>query len=127
MFDLFIQPVYAQLKSWKEEGGITTEKVGDKSYEVANFRAFEVIFKNLLSIIIILAGIAVFVMLLIGGFGLLTSAGNPEKVKKAGGTITSAVIGLVLLLAIWFIFRFIEVFTGVEVTKIKFPIPSPAP
>ena len=127
MFKLFASSAYAQLKTWEEGGGLTATEVAGQEYKVANFKALEVIFSNLLNIIVILAGIVVFVMLLIGGFGLLTSAGNPEKTKKAGGTIANAIIGLIVLLAIWFIFRFIETFTGITITQFEVPGPNPSP
>jgi len=73
-------------------------------------------FKSILHIVIQGAGIVAFVMLLLGGFQLLTSSGNPEKTKAAWGTITYSIIGLVLLVLVWFILIFIENFTGVKVT-----------
>ena len=58
-------------------------------------------------------------MLLLGGFQHLTAGGNPEKTQKAWATITYAVVGLVLLVGIWFILRFIRQFTGVDVTEFR--------
>jgi hypothetical protein len=87
--------------------------------DVATFKSLETIVSNILGIASALAGIAVFVMLILGGFKLLTAGGNPEQVKKATGTITWAVVGLIILLAIWFIFMFIEEFTGVEISVFK--------
>ena len=46
-----------------------------------------------------LVGIGFFIMLLWGGFTWMTSAGNPEKVKKATSILTAAVIGIVIILA----------------------------
>ena len=48
---------------------------------------------------IVLGGLAVFVVLLYAGFQYLTSAGDPGKTKDARDRITSAIGGLVLLLA----------------------------
>lgn len=110
---LFISPVYAQLKEWKDVGGETKG--------VANFKALEAIFSNILTISVSLAGIAVFIMLIVGAFGYLTSSGNPEKIKKATSILTGAIIGLVVLISIWFILKFVEQFTGVTVTKFEVP------
>lgn len=105
--------VYAQepLPSWKGlgEGGVAT------------FKSLETIFSNILTIATTLAGIAVFIMLIAGGFGYLTSGGDPEKVKKSTATITGAIIGLIILIAIWFILQFVEEFTGVRITKFEIP------
>jgi len=91
----------------------------DKVFGVATLSCFECIFQNLINIAIRLGGVIVFIMILIGGFSLLTAGDDPKKVQKAHNTITFAVIGLVLLILAWFILVFIEKFTGVTVTLFK--------
>lgn len=90
--------------------------------EPQKLQFLEVIFENVLNIAVRLAGLAVFVMLLVGGFKYLTSGGNPEAKKKASDTITWAIVGFVVLLLGWFILRFISEFTGVE-EILKFELP----
>jgi hypothetical protein len=88
---------------------------------VAKFKALEVIFSNILNIAVVLAGLVLFVMLIVGGLGYLFSAGDPEKAQKAQGTLTWAIIGFVLLIASWFILRFLKEFSGVDLTKFELP------
>jgi type IV secretory pathway VirB2 component (pilin) len=38
------------------------------------------------------------IFVIIGGYMWMTSAGNPDKIKQARGTLTWAIIGLVLIL-----------------------------
>lgn len=38
------------------------------------------------------------VFIVIGGYMWMTSAGNPDKVKQAQGTLTWAIIGLIFIL-----------------------------
>ena len=85
-------------------------------------QGFECIIQRVFNIIIPFAGIAAFVVLIAGGFAYLTSAGDPKKVQQAQGMITGAIIGIVVTLAIWFIFQLIKVITGVDV--LQFEIPS---
>ncbi len=106
--------VYA-LKDWEE----IDKMVGTEG--VASFKSLEAIFSNILNIAIALAGVLLFVMLIIGGFSFLTSGGDPEKVKKAGGILTWAIAGFVLLIASWFILRFLSQFTGIDLTKFEVP------
>ena len=87
--------------------------------EPAKFEDLNTIFSNILGILVPLAGIAVFVMIIIGGFAYMTSGGNPEKNAKAGATLTWAVVGLLFLLGAWFILRFVKDFTGIDVTIFK--------
>lgn len=54
----------------------------------------------------ILALVAV-VMVIIGGFQWLTSAGNEEKIERAKRVISSAVIGLIIVLLAWAIVIFV--------------------
>lgn len=54
----------------------------------------------------ILALVAV-VMIIIGGFQWLTSAGNEERIEKAKKVISSAVIGLIIVLLAWAIVIFV--------------------
>lgn len=90
---------------------------------VATIQGFECIFINILNIATSLAGLAVFIMLLVGGFKYLTSGGDPKASQSARNTLTYAIAGLVLVIAAWFILKFIAEFTGVEVTIFKIPGP----
>lgn len=49
--------------------------------------------------LISLAGIALVVLVFYGGFLWMSAQGSDEKIKKAKGIITSAVIGLVIIFA----------------------------
>ncbi len=86
---------------------------------VANIQGIEHIFKIILNYAARFAGIAVFMMLIAGGFKYLTAGGNPEKTESARKTITFAIAGLALIILSWFILQFIRVFTGVDVTIFK--------
>lgn len=87
----------------------------------ANFADVEVVIRNILMVIFPLFGIVAFFMLVFGGFRLLFSGGNPESIKKAWGQITWAIVGIILLIAVWLIFKFVEEFTGVPVTQFEIP------
>lgn len=89
--------------------------------KVATIQGLECIFIRILNIATSLAGLAVFIMLLVGGFKYLTSGGDPKKAQSAKDTLSHAILGLVLIIAAWFILQFIEEFTGVKVTIFKIP------
>jgi hypothetical protein len=82
---------------------------------------FECILTNVFNIIIPFAGLAAFVVLLVGGFQYLTSAGDPKKAQQAQGVITGAIIGIIVTLGIWFLFQLIFVLTGIDVLKFEIP------
>ena len=57
---------------------------------------------------IALGGLATFVSLVFGGFKYLSSMGRPEVMKEAKSQITSAFVGLILLLSSWLILNIIN-------------------
>lgn len=108
---------------WLKEGCavIVTPPGGGTPIEVTTIQGFECIVKIILRIAVQLAGLAVFIMLLVGGFKYLTSGGDPKATESAKNTITYAIFGLALLLGGWLILRFIYEFTGIDVTQFVIP------
>lgn len=87
------------------------------------FADLEPIVGNIISVSVALAGIAAFVMLLLGGIQYLSSGGDPKATQQARNTITYGIVGLALLILAWFALVFIEQFTGVKVTIFTVPAP----
>lgn len=77
-------------------------------------------FGNALTAAIPLIGIISFLTILAGGFTILTSAGNPEGIKKGSQTITFAIAGLALAVISWLTLVLIERVTGATVTQFRF-------
>ncbi|MFC1727728.1 hypothetical protein ACFL0Y_04355 [Patescibacteria group bacterium] len=101
---------------WRGPSGCLRE--GD----VATIKCFECIFQGIINVALRLGGILVLVMLIVGGFSYLTAGGDPKKAQLARNILTYAVLGLVLLILVWFILLFIEKFTGVPVTVFRLDI-----
>lgn len=74
----------------------------------------EAIFENVLNIAIGIAGVALFIMLIVGGFKYITSGGDSKAAASAQQTITWAILGLALLASAYLILRLIANFTGVQ-------------
>jgi TRAP-type C4-dicarboxylate transport system permease small subunit len=87
--------------------------------DVATFQGLENVFSRVISIVIGLAGLAFFIMLVLGGFKYMTAGGDPKAVESAKNTLTYAIAGLVLIALSYLILVFIEQFTGVNVTEFK--------
>lgn len=94
---------------------------------VATLKCGEAILKIFLGLAIRLAGLAVFIMLIVGGFQYLTAGGDPKKTQAASNTITYAIFGLIAIIAAWFIMVFIEKFTGATITQFDWPFKMPQP
>src|SRR3990167_1250640 len=97
---------WAGVKCIKTIGGV----------DVPTFKCLEAVYKQILAIAISLGLLALFVMLLVGGFKFLTAGGDPKAATSAKQTMTYAVAGIGLMALAFLIFRLIEFYTGVTIT-----------
>ncbi len=66
----------------------------------------------ILPYVFVLAGLLLFVYLLIGGFGLMMSGGDPKAMDAAKSKITSAVIGFVIIFVSFWLIQILQVIFG---------------
>ena len=85
------------------------------------------IIENIIKLLAPAAGIAFFIMLLFGGYQFLTSGGDPKAVGAARGTLTYAVIGIILVVSAWLILQLVGNITGANVTTIELDVPVSTP
>jgi hypothetical protein len=100
--------------------------LGGPNKDVASIWSIIPLIKNAITAALSFSGVVLFVMLISGGFTFLFAGGDPKAAQKAQGTITSAIIGLVIIAAAFLILRVIESFTGVNVTNMNLNI-APGP
>ena len=89
---------------------------------IPTLKCLEAVFSNIVKVAVSVITLALFIMLVVGGFKLLTSGGNPKATESARNTMTYAVIGLVIIIASYLIMRVIQSFTGVSVTTFEIPV-----
>lgn len=132
-FALCTPPVYAQtpepwpsprciqehIVKYKDQAEVEKEE----RIQVATIQGFECLFKNIVRILTPIAGLAVFIMFILGAFQMITAGGEAKQLQKARKTLTAAVLGLVVFVGIWFILKLIQAITGVDVTKFEIPGP----
>jgi len=116
---VFPSSLYAQTRTWYTDCYYQKDAFSPK---IATLQGFSCIFQNILTIIIPLAGLAAFVVLIIGGFQYLTSAGDPKQAQKAQSIITGAIIGIVAIIGIWFAFNMLQYITGYN--PLQFAVPN---
>jgi hypothetical protein len=66
--------------------------------ELQDAETIEGVVQTIVNIALPLAGIAALFLFVIAGYNMITSQGNPDKLKEAKDMITNAVIGLVFIL-----------------------------
>lgn len=75
----------------------------------------------IIRVIFILAALVALVFLIIGGIKWITAGGDKAATESARATITSALVGLMIVLAAYAIIRLIEFFFGVSILELKIP------
>jgi hypothetical protein len=89
MFGLQVSKIYASSLSETLSSGVSNISGSDT---VSSFTT------SLLSFAIPLAVFSVFILLAFAAFQLMTSQGNPDKLKEGKEVITNAIIGFVFIL-----------------------------
>lgn len=69
------------------------------------------------SAIILVAGMATFLYLVYGGIEWITSGGDKGKLEEARAKITQSIVGLAIVASAWAVFRLIDYFFGIGLTK----------
>jgi hypothetical protein len=72
-----------------------------------------------ISFILIIAAVAFFFMLVLGGIKWITSGGDKGKTEGARNQITAGLVGLVIVFAAWAILTLIESFFGVNLRSFQ--------
>lgn len=62
---------------------------------------------RMLQIILSFSGGIIIIILILAGYKLMTSQGDPEKIKEARGRVTSAIIGLLFIVFSFILYTFI--------------------
>lgn len=73
------------------------------------------IISAILPYIFVIAGLILFIFLIVGGFELLTSAGNPESIKKGQEKITSALVGFIIIFLAYWLTQALEIIFGIQI------------
>lgn len=73
------------------------------------------IINDLVPYIFALAGLLLLFILILGGFELMTSAGDPKKMEAAKGKITNAIIGFIIIFAAYWLVQILEVIFGLTI------------
>ncbi|MFZ2152650.1 MAG: hypothetical protein WAV41_01155 [Microgenomates group bacterium] len=62
----------------------------------------------------VIAGLAMLVMLIVGGITLMTAGGDQAKSKDGYGKISAAIIGFIIIFVAYFVAQIVQVVFGVK-------------
>jgi len=92
--------------------------VADRGKEVGYAAgAFTDTISRIIGIMTIIAGIWFIFQFMIAAFGFLTAGGNQESLSKATSKLTSALLGLVVVVAAYMIFSLLSALLGFDFLK----------
>lgn len=82
-----------------------------------NFPDIGTLINVLVRNILVIAGIAFLLMFIVAGFRFIQKAGKlePAEFQKIKDTMAAAVVGLLLIVAAYWLVRIIEIITGVKI------------
>lgn len=70
-----------------------------------------------ISAIIMVAGLATFMYLILGGVQWIMSAGDKGKLEEAKSKITNGIVGLAIVASAWSIYLLLDYFFGIGIAK----------
>ena len=73
------------------------------------------------TLILVIAALVFFFMLIFGGIKYITSGGDKAQTESARGTITAALIGLVIVFSAWAIITLINAFFQIDIFSLAIP------
>lgn len=75
----------------------------------------------IIQIILIVAALIALIFLIVGGIKWITSGGDKTALEGARGTVTSALIGLLIVFAAWALIRLISYLFGLDILSVAIP------
>lgn len=93
---------------------------GDAPFRITDIG---VLITRALQVALLIAGLLVFVYLVIGGIQWITSGGDKGKTEAARNQITAALVGLAIVAAAFAIIQVVGYFFGFDITQIGNNLP----
>lgn len=85
-------------------------------------KIIQLFINNFITLALVIGAIVAFALFFIGAINWITSGGDREKLQAAQKKVTNAIIGLVVLFAIYAIIRFIGSVLGIDLLTLPLPI-----
>lgn len=79
------------------------------------------IIEALVTFVLIIAALAFFFWLVLGGIRWITSGGDKAQTEQARNQITAALVGLVIVFSAWALIQILGTFFGVDLLNVAIP------
>ena len=81
------------------------------------FADFPAMITSIMNIVLTIGVVAVLFYLIWGGIEYITSGGDKSKTEGARNKITSAIVGLIILVSAWAILQFVQTLLNINIIK----------
>ena len=85
---------------------------------VATIGCIPAVFSNVLTALLIFAGLFALFIFIYGGYQYINSAGDPKKLEGARNNLIYGIIGLIIIIFSFFVINIITTVTGVKCIKV---------
>lgn len=102
-------------------GQITNPVVGNLGTNQTGLSFFQTFIPRAISFAFVVGVIIFFFMLIFGGIKWISSGGDKQALEGARGTVTSAIIGLVILFATFAVIQLLGTFFGIKILELTIP------
>lgn len=75
------------------------------------------ILSKLLQYVLPIAGILMLFMIIAGGYSLIFSFGDPERIKEGTKRVVFGIVGFLLVFAGWWTIKLIEIIFGIKISS----------
>lgn len=89
------------------------------NFQKASDLTVEGMVSGFIRLILVVAGLAFFFILVLGGVHWILSGGDKGKTEAARNQITAALVGLVIVFSAWAIVQLIKTFFGVDLMRLS--------
>ena len=100
---------------------IELDKNLGSAFQGATDLTIEGMVSGFIRLVLVIAGLAFFFILVIGGIKWILSGGDKANTEGARNQITAALVGLVIVFSAWAIIQLINTFFGVNILKLDLP------
>jgi predicted Kef-type K+ transport protein len=100
---------------------ITNPALTEALQKMTGLAFLQIIINNIIVLFLVAGVVVALILIIIGGIQWMTASGDKAKMESARGRIVGALVGLVIILAVYAIIRLVGDFLGIELLQLPLP------
>lgn len=107
------------MKNLLAQETITNPALGPGLREITGIGFFQKFLPNLLGLSFVIGTLIFFAILIIGAIQWISSGGDKAAIESARGKINNALMGILILFALFALMKFLESFFGINILELN--------